>query len=250
MTELKDRLARVIQLAATMPDPHEQILTIQGIDPAGGHGGGQHDSMPFRLDLATDFWDTAPADPRGIKTLAGVTQWAGAWVYAWWRWADDGSPEPHGAPLLWLSQRLVWAQAHYPVFSSFEDELSHVERQLERACGLSPIPTGRACPSCSTPKGEGGMLERRVTDQGVSANLSCPVCGGEFTPQGLASLNRLRLDALADGQERWVPRAQARQILGIDATLLRMWISRGRLEEHAGKINLKHAASLAVYSRP
>ena len=167
-------------------------------------------------------------------------------------------------PLLWLLTHLTWAENNFPAITEFEQELEHVQRQLEHACGLDPIPTGRTCPSCTTPpkptnthnptqqpeRARGGMLVRLVTNQGVSELLTCTQCGGEFTPQGLASLNRLRLDAFAEGKDRWVPRSQARQILGIDATLLRMWIKRGRLEEHDGKINLKHAASLAVYSRP
>lgn len=265
MTELKALLETVIQLADRMPDPHADLLTVKGINPAGNGHSSNRDGMPFHLDTAIDWWNTAKDDPRGIRSRTGVDSWASAWARSWCEIADDGSQPPSTQALLWLHGRLGWAQANYPFLTEFTTELSHVQHQLEHACGLDPIPTGRTCPSCNTqpttqppdtqdtpqqaPSARGGVLVRLVTDQGVADNLTCLECGGEFTPQGLASLNRIRLDALAEGQDRWIPRDQARQILGIESVFLRKWISRGNLKEDNGKVNLRHAAQLAIRAR-
>jgi hypothetical protein len=121
-TSLQATLHTVIQLAATMPDPHAMILGIRAADPSRFGHGGASDGLPFRLDTTIDYWDTETGDVRGIRTKTGIHDWAATWAASWWSWSDDGSPKPSGDMLQWLASRLAWAERCYPAMTEFEDE--------------------------------------------------------------------------------------------------------------------------------
>ena len=240
MTDTEAKLHRLIQLAACMPNPREILLPIKAGTTARAHPSGV-EGLPFHFDQALDFYDTASADPRGIRSREGVQVWAGAWAYAWWVAADREGPEPSGDMLAHLNARLVWAQAHFPGMAEFEAELDVVIRVVGQACGLTPIPTGRACPAC-----DGGLV-RRVTPTGVEERLSCTECGAVFEPEGLQALQRMRLRQLCEQEDWWLPRSKVAALLGVTSHRLRVWISRGRLDTDAdGHINLRAAARLLL----
>jgi hypothetical protein len=235
MTSLQATLHTVIQLAATMPDPHATILGIRGADPSRFGHGGATDGLPFRLDTTIDFWDTEEGDARGIRTRTGVQDWAATWAYSWWSWADDGSPKPAGDKLHWLASRLAWAERHYPAIDEFEDELAYVLSVLEHAHGLDPIATDRTCPSC------GGQLQHRVTAAGVQPEFDCSECKNQYSSDGLAVMRRNRILH----SDEYVTRDEAAAILGINRSTMRSWIRRGLLKEISGKIRLDDATRLA-----
>jgi hypothetical protein len=234
MTNLQATLHTVIQLAATMPDPHAMILGIRAADPSRlGHGGAS-DGLPFRLDTTLDFWDTAPGDVHGIRTRTGVHDWAATWAYSWWEWADDSSPKPSGDMLQWLASRLAWAERCYPAMEEFAEELAHVQRILEHAHGLDPIPTDRTCPSC------GGQLQHKVTSKGVSPEYDCRDCENQYSPDGL----ELMTDTRIKESDQWIPRDIAAKLLGVSRHRIRVWINRGQLEDRDGRISVSQARTL------
>jgi hypothetical protein len=234
MTSLQATLHTVIQLAATMPDPHAMILGIRAADPSRFGHGGASDGLPFRLDTTIDYWDTETGDVRGIRTKTGIHDWAATWAASWWSWSDDGSPKPSGDMLQWLASRLAWAERCYPAIDEFEDELTYVLRVLEHAHGLDPIPTDRTCPSC------GGQLQHRVTSEGVSPEYDCAGCGNQYSSDGLAVMRRNRILH----SDEYVTRDEAAAILGVNRSTMRSWIRRGLLKETNGQIRLDEATRL------
>jgi len=215
-------LHTVIQLAATMPDPHATILGIRAADPSRFGHGGASDGLPFRLDTTIDYWDTEMGDVHGIRTRTGIYDWAATWAASWWEWADDGSPKPSGDMLQWLASRLAWAERCYPAIDEFEDELAYVLRVLEHAHGLDPIPTDRTCPSC------GGQLQHRVTSEGVSPEYDCAGCGNQYSSDGLA----LMASGRAKAAHELVTQQEASKLFNISRFTINSWIRRQQLVAH------------------
>jgi hypothetical protein len=225
MTNLQATLHTVIQLAATMPDPHATILGIRAADPSRlGHGGAS-DGLPFRLDTTIDYWDTETGDVRGIRTKTGIHDWAATWAYSWWSWADDGSPKPAGDKLQWLASRLAWAERCYPAMTEFEDELAYVLRVLEHAHGLDPVSTDRTCPSC------GGQLQHHVTAAGVQPEFDCRECRNQYSPDGLTVMT---LGRARDAHEL-VTQQEAARLLNISRFTINSWIRRKQLVAYGAR---------------
>lgn len=226
---LEALLDELITLTSAMPDPEATILGITATRPGSG-GRAYPDCLPFRLADLIDYADTNPGDPAGIRTRTGVADWASLWAYAWWEVSDLTLPHPHGNMLLYLKTHLAWAVEHFPAMDAFETELQTALAWVRKACGHTPVGTVIPCPTC------GQSLAHPVSAQGVSEDYECPDCEATWTLDGLTFL--------ASQREAWVPRETARTILGVKASLLRLWIHRGQLEEQDGRVNLADLRAL------
>lgn len=222
-------LDELITLTASMPNPEATVLGITATHP-GTSSGGYPDCLPFRLADLIDYADTNPGDPAGIRTRTGVADWASLWAYAWWEVSDLALPHPHGNMLLYLRAHLRWAVERFPAMDAFEAELQTALAWVKRACGHAPVGTVIPCPTC------GQSLAHPVSAQGVSEDYECPDCEATWTLEGLTFL--------ASQRDAWVPRDQARILLGLKASQLRLWIHRGQLEEQDGKVNLANLRAL------
>lgn len=227
---LEALLDELITLTNVMPDPEATVLGITATRPGSG-GGAYPDCLPFRLAELVDYADTVPGDPAGIRTRTGVADWASLWAYAWWEVSDLALPHPHGAMFLYLKAHLAWAVEHFPAMDAFETELSTALAWVRRACGHAPVGTVIPCPTC------GQALTHPVSEKGVSEEYYCGHCEATWTLEGLTFL--------ASQRDAWVPRQQARTLLGVNASLLRQWIHRGQLEERDGRVNLAQVQALA-----
>ncbi|RTE49626.1 helix-turn-helix domain-containing protein [Actinobaculum sp. 352] len=238
--KLAAQLEDVIRLAASMPDPHHTWSPVHAADPSRPVTGSpsKPDTLPFGLSHTLDYWDTPPADPTGIRSRTGLNQWATAWAVAWWTWRDTpNEPKPTSQPLLWLHANLPWAEISYPAMDQFAAELNTVHYILQQACGLTPIPTDRHCPTC------GQTLVHPVTARGVADVYHCEDCDNDWTAQGIAEYQRLRILAAAP----YVTRDQAAHLLHISRHRIRVWINRHQLHPRPdGTIPLADAYHLAT----
>lgn len=165
----------------------------------------------------------------------------------------DAARPTSQAPEIFLYASAAWI-ARQPYAGEYTTALSRIRTQLAHILGYAPDKADFHCPHCTirntdTPS---PRLERYPTNDGLPTLYTCPACSyagiidkpGEWNNwQGTNTLETTWRARLAETNTALPPR-QAAQIFHIPYTTLRVWIHRGQLKKHDGKIHLKDLAQI------
>lgn len=214
MTEdlTRSQLEDLISWWPILDDVAESLLGItgHGVSLAGPTGESQDSST----ELAVIQLDQIQQLSRDMTALARLFGWRG--------WVD-------GQPRYYAAMRLSWARSNLnPV--EYEPAIATLHAHVARLTGHAPRPTNRTCPAC-------GETQLTITDQG----LHCLTCDLTRTPDEIQALTTWRITTSATT----APLPLVAHHLGIPASTIRTWISRGHLtRETDGTIHIPTARTL------
>ena len=217
MTDLdqaREHMQDIIQWWPLLDDVADSLLGItgHGVDLAGIHAAG-----------GTSATELAVIQLEEIQQISiDLTALARKMGY---RPGLDGTARHYvHANLAWARQNLAPAD--------YEPTIAHIHRTVARLTGHAPRPTGRTCPAC-------GESQLTIVDQG----LRCDTCTITRHPDEVEALTNWRITH----STLHAPLALVAKHLGIPASTIRTWISRGHLtRKDDGTIHIPTARTLAT----